>query len=215
MMTPFNRATARIIEKNALTEKGKILDIGCGYGSFLKEMQQRKWQIEGIEVSKTGRKHAREKFGIELFDKSLEDLALPDAAYDVVTLIYVIEHILDPSEMLKEVKRILKPGGLLLLRWPHTTPIVKLLGQLANRLDLYHTPYHLYDFSPSTIKKLTGVCGFENIKTMPGGHTHPPALFNRMSAITFGYLDTFIYTLTAGNLLIPGTSKTTIAFKPA
>ena len=89
---------------------------------------------------------------MEVFAEPLKNLQLPGDTFDVVTLLYVIEHVLEPLDLLKAVKRILKPKGLVLLRWPHSTPIVRLLGPLSRKLDLYHTPYHLYDFSLKTIE---------------------------------------------------------------
>ena len=73
-------------------------------------------------------------------------LQRPGNEFDVITLFYVIEHLVDPADMLQSVFHLLKPGGLVLLRWPHTTPIVRLLGPFARKLDLYHTPYHLSTF---------------------------------------------------------------------
>lgn len=213
MMKQVMVKSADFIESRARTGQGRLLDVGCGYGFFLKEMKSRDWRVEGIEVSELGRQYAQEKWGIRVYSKPLEDLTLPDNYFDVITLLYVIEHISDPLGLLTEVKRILKPDGLILLRWPHTTPIVRILGPLARKLDLYHTPYHLYDFSPRTINRALLRSGFKDVKTCIGGYTQPPQRLGRWASSVFGQLGEALYFLSRGQILFPGISKTTIAYK--
>jgi SAM-dependent methyltransferase len=213
MMKPVMVKSADLIESRARTGKGRLLDVGCGYGFFLKEMKSRDWRVEGIEVSELGRQYAQEKWGIRVYSKPLEDLTLPDNYFDVITLLYVIEHISDPLGLLTEVKRILKPDGLILLRWPHTTPVVRILGPLARKLDLYHTPYHLYDFSPRAISRALICSGFEDVETRIGGYTRPPQRLGRWASSVFGQLGEALYFMSGGQILFPGISKTTIAYK--
>ena len=130
--------------------------------------------------------------------------------YDAVTLFYVIEHVENPIAVLKTVKRILKPGGVVLLRWPHTTPIVKLLRPWAAKLDLYHTPYHLYDFSPTTMAMLLDLSGFTAIETIIGGHTCPAHRPSRWVTRACGRLAQTLLTVSKGCWLLPGVSKTTL-----
>lgn len=215
MMKPVVDKSADLIESRTKTGRGRLLDIGCGYGFFLQEMKSRGWQVEGIEISSSGRQYARDKWDIHVYSQPLEDLAFPDSSFDITTLFYVIEHIHDPMGLFGEVQRVLKPGGLVLLRWPHSTPIVKVLGPMSRKLDLYHTPYHLFDFSPKTIKKLLMLSGFEEIETMIGGHTLASRRLNRWGSILFGRLGEAICFLSGGKILLPGISKTTLAFKPS
>ena len=134
---------------------------------------------------------------------------------DAVTLFYVLEHLSDPIGILKETRRILKPGGVLLLRWPHSTPIVRLLGPLGRKLDLYHTPYHLFDYSPSFLKNTLTNLGFESIRTLIAGNTRPVDRLGRWSSMVCGGLGELLSRVTGGRLLLPGVSKTTCAMKPA
>ncbi len=213
MMKPVVVKSANLIESWTKTGRGRLLDIGCGYGFFLQEMNSRGWQVEGIEISRQGRRYVQNRWNIHVHSEPLEDLALHERSFDVVTLFYVIEHVLDPLRLLTEVKRVLKSDGLVLLRWPHSTPIVKILGPMSRKLDLYHTPYHLYDFSPKTINKLLVLSGFKEIETMIGGHTRPSRSLGRWASTVFGQLGEILYFLSGGNLLLPGISKTTLAFK--
>jgi SAM-dependent methyltransferase len=215
MMRAVIVKSANLIETGVRTGKGRLLDVGSGYGFFLKEMKSRGWQVEGIEVSEAGRQYAQEKWGIHVYAESLENIDLPETYFDAVTLFYVIEHVFDPFALLTEVNRILKPDGLILLRWPHTTPIIRILGPLAKKLDLYHTPYHLYDFSPRTINRALLGSGFREVKTCIGGYTRPPQRSGQWASTIFGQLGEALYFLSRGKILFPGVSKTTIAYKIA
>jgi len=213
MMRPVVTKSADLIASRSRTDGKNILDIGCGYGFFLGEMKSRGWNATGVEVSKTGRHYARRKWKVEVFSEPLEKLALQERSYDVITLFYVIEHVFNPIGLLMEVNRLLKPGGLILLRWPHTTPLVRILGPLSRKLDLYHTPYHLYDFSPKTIEKILHLTGFNSAETMIAGHTLPADRLSRWSSIISGRLSQIVSSLSRGKVLLPGVSKTTLAFK--
>ena len=213
MMKPVVDRSADLIESRTKAGSGKLLDIGCGYGFFLREMQSRGWEVEGLEISRPGRRYVRNRWNIHVHSEPLEDLSLHENSFDVVTLFYVIEHVLDPLRLLTEIKRVLKSDGLVLLRWPHSTPIVRILGPLSRKLDLYHTPYHLYDFSPETIKKLLVLAGFGKVETRIGGYTLPSKRLGRWASTVFGQVGEVLYFLSGGNLLLPGISKTTLAFK--
>ncbi|UCD33221.1 MAG: class I SAM-dependent methyltransferase [Desulfobacterales bacterium] len=213
MMEPVNHQSADLIEARTKHKKGKLFDIGCGYGFFLQEMNIRGWQVSGLEISKTGRQFARNTMDLTVFSEPLEHLSLPNNAFDVVTLFYVIEHVLDPLLLLKEINRILKSNGLVLIRWPHTTPIVKILGPLSKKLDLYHTPFHLYDFSLNTMASFLAYAGFSSIETVITGHTRPSGRLNRYSSMLFGRISDALFSLSRGKILLPGISKTTLAIK--
>jgi len=214
MMLPIVKKSARLIESVQGNTPGRLLDIGSGYGFFLEEMKSRGWNVEGVELSETGRKFTRRRIHVPVHSNPMESLSLPQNHFDVVTLFYVIEHLPDPVTTIREVSRILRPGGIILVRWPHSTPIVRLLGPLAGKLDLYHTPFHLYDFSPGTVRKLLATASFEQIKTVVGGYTLPETLLNRWASILTGNLAEVCYRLSGGRFLFPGVSKTTLARKP-
>jgi SAM-dependent methyltransferase len=213
MIEPVVNFSADLIQRRVKANHPRLLDIGCGYGFFLKKIQQLGWQVEGIEVSKPGRDYAGKKLGLKIHANPLEQLNFPDACFDAVTLFYVIEHVHDPKRMLAEVCRILSPEGILMLRWPHSTPVVKILGPFSKRYDVFHTPYHLYDFNPRTMHRLLQQAGFQGVKTMIGGHTLPQNRFYRWSSVVFGGLAEMMYRIARGSFLLPGVSKTTVAIK--
>jgi SAM-dependent methyltransferase len=213
MIAPVVKYSARLIHRRHPVKTGRLLDIGCGYGFFLKKMAQDGWQVEGIEVSPPGREYAEKELGLRIHAEPLEHVSLPTKRFDAVTLFYVIEHVPNPKELLVEAYRILKTGGILLLRWPHSAPVVKAMGPFSKSYDVFHTPYHLYDFNPTNMKQLLRQVGFRDIETMIGGHTIPKQGLHLWSSVFFGGLAEFLFRATRGRFLLPGVSKTTIAFK--
>jgi SAM-dependent methyltransferase len=210
---PIVVRSADLIESRFARRGGRILDVGSGYGFFLGEMKARGWRAEGVELCPTGTAYCKGRFHVAVHPEPLEEIGFEDNTFDVVTLFYVVEHVHDPRALLSEVNRILRPGGLLLMRWPHTTPIVRTLGPLSTRLDLYHTPYHLHDFSPRTIGFLLSATGFDKPETLIGGAARPEGTMARWSSVFFGRLGEAMFRITAGKILLPGVSKTTLAFK--
>jgi SAM-dependent methyltransferase len=123
----------------------------------------------------------------------------------------VIEHLPDPKSVLREARRLLRRDGLLLLRWPHTAPIVKLLRPWAERLKLYQAPSHLFDFSPMTLYKILDQLGFHEIRTTVCGWTRPSTRGAQLAAWFFGILGEKLSKISGDRVLLPGVSKTTLA----
>ena len=119
---------------------GKLLDVGCGEGSFLSHAKELGWDVYGTELSQDGCNLAQEQWGIKTFCGRLEDAKFPNAEFDVVTLWHLIEHVPDPSALVREVKRITRPGGFILFACPnrHCPPF-----QFAYRVGR-GKPYQLY-----------------------------------------------------------------------
>jgi SAM-dependent methyltransferase len=143
----------------------------------------------------------------------MENADFPDSHFDAVTGFYVIEHLPHPRAFLKECYRILKPGGLLLLRYPHTTPIKNLLQFFGIKNRLYDLPAHLSDFSPKMIQHCLERIGFGEFQHLIGGYTLPRDLGKRIASILFGSFSEVLFHVSLGKLLLPGVSKNILAFK--
>jgi SAM-dependent methyltransferase len=210
LMAPVFAKSARLIQE-VIPVPGRLLDIGCGYGFFLEKMAQRGWQVEGIEISATGLSYAREKLELNVSESPLPRPDWQDNCYDVITLFYVIEHVQNPMDVLREAHRLLRTGGLLVLRWPHTAPIIRMLWPWAERMKLYQAPSHLFDFSPVTIYKILDQLDFREIRTTVCGWTKPVNKGAHLAAWFFGTFGEKLARVTRDRLLLPGVSKTTLA----
>lgn len=95
---------------------GHLLDVGCGPGFLVGEAVRRGWKGQGVETREVLAEYARDELGLEVFHDDLIAAALPDDRFDVVHLNEVIEHVVDPVGLLREIHRVLRPGGMAYLR---------------------------------------------------------------------------------------------------
>jgi 2-polyprenyl-3-methyl-5-hydroxy-6-metoxy-1,4-benzoquinol methylase len=211
MVVPVFRRGADLIERSM--SRGRLLDVGTGYGFFLALMQSRGWEVMGLEVSPTGAQYGRERWGLSILSQPWEQTSFHEGEFDVVTAFYVVEHLSDPMAFLREVHRILRPGGMILMRYPHTTPIKDILSLMRIKNDLYHLPFHLSDFSPRTMRRALEQTGFTKINTVIGGFTVPSNPTGKWGGLVFGTLAEGLCRLSRGTILLPGVSKTSIARK--
>jgi SAM-dependent methyltransferase len=213
----------RLMEKNfeevaallnkSFPQRGRLLDIGCGYGHFLDKMRWEGWLVAGIEPAEQTSTSAKTK-GLDVFRTVIEDATFPDNSFDAITAFYVLEHLCDPLFALKKINAILNPGGMVVLRVPHTTPIVRFLDRLKIKNNLYDLPFHLFDFSPKTIRLLLQHADFIDIEVIPGAPTLPHSRLERPVSWISGAMARLMYAMSGRKLLLPGVSKTIIARKP-
>ena len=138
--------------------EGKILDVGCGGGSYLYRLKQWGWQTYGVEPSETGAQQAQ-SLGLDVTQRSLTDAQFPDAFFDVVRLSNVLEHLSDPKTIFREIARILKPDGAVYITVPNTRSFVFWFFQ-ENWYAL-DSPRHVISYCPRALQTLCGAAGFE------------------------------------------------------
>jgi len=158
LMRILQRFVASPVPPELKRSKGKFLDIGCGTGVFLKELQTAGWEVHGVDISEKAIAVAREKLGLKNVKVgTLEGVRYPDEFFDVINMSHLIEHLPDPLGTLKEVKRVLRFGGCLVVTTPNFASVgARIFRGFWFPLD---TPRHLYLFSPQTIKLLFGKVG--------------------------------------------------------
>ena len=140
------------VEKAVGGRPGRVLDVGCGRGFLLDAFRRRGWTVEGTEMSQASSAHAREVLGIPVHVGSLDSLTLPAESFDAVTLWHVLEHVTGPGDLLVEIHRILRPGGVLLVSVPNFgSPEARASGAGWFHLDV---PRHLVHFTPETLESL-------------------------------------------------------------
>jgi 2-polyprenyl-3-methyl-5-hydroxy-6-metoxy-1,4-benzoquinol methylase len=149
---------------NNLTEKGKILDIGCGTGEFLIKCKKNKWEVIGIEPNINARNN-NSLTKENLIYKDFNDLNTKKD-FNIITLWHVLEHLYDPLEIMKKLRTLLKPGGYLIIAVPnHESLDAKYYKE---NWAAYDVPRHLYHFSKKSINSLAKKTKFkiEIIKPM-------------------------------------------------
>ena len=141
--------------------KGNILDIGCGAGFFLDVASKNGLNTFGIELSSEATKKTKLRHP-NVFNGTLEDAKYPDGFFDIITIFDLIEHVMDPNQTIKEVNRILNPGGLAVF----TTPDISSWHAKVLKKNWYQINplQHLYYFSPKTMTMILKKNNFEILK---------------------------------------------------
>lgn len=139
-------------------EKGRLLDVGTAAGAFLGVAHQRGWGVSGCEPNRWMAEWGSNHYGIEICPGTIFDMDLLDAEFDVVTLWDVLEHTPDPQAVLHECRRVLKPGGILIVNYPD---IQSAIARLLGRKWVFLLSVHLYYFTPATIRRMLEGTGFK------------------------------------------------------
>jgi SAM-dependent methyltransferase len=146
---------------------GRSLDIGCSTGLLVKKLRDHGFQAEGYEANPSSANWGRTHYGITIHDGVLDPDILPAAGYDLITMCDVLEHTLNPLKYATALRRLLRPGGHVMVTFPHVWSIESLyyrtLSKLFGREWLWQTcsvPYHTWEFTPSTAQRVFEQAGF-------------------------------------------------------
>lgn len=149
-ISPIKEFVGRSVMWLDCSQKGKLLDIGCGNGQFLAVMRGLGWEVQGIEPDKQACRVAQEHFGVQIIASTLYEARIPDDSFDAVTLSHVLEHVPDPIGLLRECNRVLSPTGKLVVVTPNIESLGhKIFGRSWLHLD---PPRHFYLFSPRALR---------------------------------------------------------------
>jgi 2-polyprenyl-3-methyl-5-hydroxy-6-metoxy-1,4-benzoquinol methylase len=139
--------------------RGKIVEVGSSLGFLLAAMRQDGWSVLGVEPDRNASRYAIAKQRIETINSTLEAARLPDEFADAVVMLHVIEHVPDPVGTLREIRRILKPGGHLILETPrYDTLMFRLLGSRERSLSC---DGHIFFFTTDTLRTAYTAAGLE------------------------------------------------------
>ena len=159
--TLAKRFLKRLKDIETIKRGGKLLDVGCSTGLFLKiasENSQYRWKLFGIDINRNSIKFAKTKANASFYCASLHGEKFKANFFDCVTCFDVLEHDADIRGNLKEIYRILKPGGLLVIQVPNCkSAMAYLCGQ---HWDWWSVPDHVLHFSPSVLSKILEDNGF-------------------------------------------------------
>lgn len=164
---------------------GRLLEVGSAGGYFLNMARSSGYCVRGVEISKWAADFSRKKFGVDVFVGEVSDAGFKSGSFDVVVAGNVLEHVDDPMSFVREVNRVLAPGGIFVVEVPYfiNSPYFRVarfvFGRVfkvgrrnkeflefmkINRYGPISPPYHIYEFSISTIKRGLAVNGFDILR---------------------------------------------------
>lgn len=146
---------------NSQSSKGRILDIGAGVGDFLSVAKNDGWETIGIEPSDKAKTIARNK-GVSFVENLSE---LESNSFDVITMWHVLEHVPDLENQIKELKRLIKPNGTVIIAVPNFKSFDA--AYYGKYWAAYDVPIHLWHFSKTAIQKLFAKENLELVKVLP------------------------------------------------
>jgi SAM-dependent methyltransferase len=153
---------------------GRVLDIGCGTGDRLDVFRSKGFETFGVETSDSAN-YATEHLNLNVLKGDLFSANFSDEFFDLVTLYNVLEHTHSPARVIKEIHRILKKEGFLIIQVPNSNSIQYKI--FKKRWAAFDVPRDLYYFGTETLSLLLGKVGFIVTKTDHFMNWwHPPTL---------------------------------------
>jgi len=152
-----------------IDEGAKILEIGASYGFFMKIANDAGFETYGLEMSEKACEYAKNEFGIKIENSSLEEskFVQNSNSFDAVVMLDVIEHVTEPSEIIRQIESVLNPGGFVVITTPNIDALeFKFFGKYWEWVS---PPAHLFYFSKRTLANLLGKkMEISHVKTFKG-----------------------------------------------
>ena len=141
---------------------GRLLDIGCNEGRGLRLYTRQGFQVEGLELNERAAAVARAG-GFKVHTCLLNEFQ-PEVRYDVAVLSNVLEHSLEPRQMLLDIQRILADGGNLWISCPNSE---SWLRKVFDKSWInWHVPFHIFHFTSATLQQLLAETGYEQVEIL-------------------------------------------------
>ena len=174
----------------------EFLDVGCATGMLLAHMRDRGWNVQGVEICRESAEYGAGERNVPIFVGTLQEAQFPEGFYSAVHCSHLIEHLTDPRQYLREVRRILAPDGYAVVTTPNVDGFQAKVLKERWRSAIAD---HLYLFSRNTLARMLGDVGFRVLKTVTWGGMAagcaPPAVKRPLDFLAkrFGFGDVVLF----------------------
>ena len=164
MREPVFREAFRVLQRYKPVP-GSVLDIGCGIGSFLSVCRENGWNVTGVDPSSIACQVARREYGLEIINDTFSSARMGDRKFDAVFAAQVLHHLPEPAGFLADLAKVVKPGGVIVLRTPNAIPqegalwVQRILGQKEN----FFLGPALHVFHQKTLRVMFERAGFRDL----------------------------------------------------
>lgn len=167
--TPPGVTAAAPDPRDARAVSRRLLDVGCATGAFLDLARAAGWTVRGVELSARHAAYARDTFGLEVWQGDFLSAPFAPASFDVITMWDFLEHVLDSRAVVAQARRLLVPGGFLLVFTIDSASLFNRVGDVVQRasggrfgraLELLYDARHNYYFTAAALGRLLEDSGF-------------------------------------------------------
>jgi len=183
-----SRTYARVLSNLPEGQGRRLLDIGSALGWFMQAAAQRSYETWGVEPERAIANLAAQRTGRPVFVGRFEDSTYEPEFFDVVTIFDVLEHVVDPGEIITKIHTILRPGGHLVIRVPDLNGLLpravhwtdRLSGRRINEGVRLLWQFHRWGFNRRSLERLCAATGFTVIAQY-GEHAHDLSMLKQKS----------------------------------
>jgi len=166
---------------------GKLLDVGCGAGFFLKVAEEKGWKAEGVDLFGLAAEYGKNVLKVNIKQGKFKDIQYPSESFDVVTLLDTIEHLPDPYQTVSKIKRILKKGGILFISTPDLNSLSRLF--LGKDWAVLSPAEHLFYFTEKSLRNIFSKANFQILGIRNLLHFDPEYTHNKKTRRYFLWKD--------------------------
>lgn len=147
-------------------KNGRLLDLDCSHGEFLELAKSRGWEVYGTADRKDALELCRSK-GLEMVEGALHLEGFDENFFDIVCGRNILEHIPNPNEEIRKIRRVIRSGGLMYVTTPNFNSYLRY--RLREKYSMISYPLRLVYYSRSTFKRLFKQNGFKTLETEASG----------------------------------------------
>jgi len=152
-------------------QRGRVIDVGCSTGLLVKMLRDRGYDAEGVELNQQSASWGSAHFGVKIHTTLLEHCDFAPESLDALLLTDVLEHTRHPRDFLRDARRLIRPGGFVLVTFPDIRSVEsryqRLLAESLRRDWLWrccHIPLHTWEFTPETARACFEGAGFRVVE---------------------------------------------------